>query len=71
MDKNYTKEFINGRYVLVPKNGYVVTNGVDIYSRHLILEVGLDDTNFYTIREEEYNRILEEQNPSEVNYAPY
>ena len=71
MDKDYEKKVINDRCVLIPKDGKVVTNGVGIYSRYLFLEVGMDDANFYTIREEEYNRILEEQNPSEVEYASY
>lgn len=58
--EHITQETLGNRLVLIPQNGYYVTNGV-IYSKHLILAEGLTEEGFYAITDAEYALILEEQ----------
>ena len=48
------------RTVLKARQGYVYTNGID-YGKFIYLASGLSADSYYEITEEEYNKILEEQ----------
>jgi hypothetical protein len=54
-------DFIDGRYHLIARKGYVMTDGKELYSRYLILEVGAVKPSLTVITDEEYQRILDEQ----------
>ena len=49
-----------GRITLKARDGYVYTNGTD-YAKIAHLAIGVDPNTYYEITEEEYNKILEEQ----------
>lgn len=61
---------IEGRTHLIADDGKRVTNGKDVYGLDIILAVGTDDTLFYEITEEEYRKIMaeEEQSASAIMY---
>ena len=59
--EHITKETLGNRLVLIPKDGYYVTNG-EIYSKHLILAEGLTEEGYYAITDAEYDEIFPEQN---------
>lgn len=61
----FEREEIGGRLHLIAKNGYVMTDGNALYSRHLILEIGAPEPNLYTITDEEYQQILAEREMEE------
>jgi hypothetical protein len=61
MNKYYQQKIIDGRVHLEPYGGFVITDGNGLYSRYLILEIGADESVYYTISEYEYERILAEQ----------
>ena len=48
------------RTILKARQGYVYTNGTN-YGKIIYLANGLSADSYYEITEEEYNRILEEQ----------
>ena len=48
------------RVILKAKDGYVYTNGTD-YGKIIYLANGTNPEDYYEITEEEYNKILEEQ----------
>lgn len=58
--EHITKETLGNRLVLIPKDGYYVTNGT-IYSKHLILAEGLTEEGYYAITDTEYNATIKEQ----------
>lgn len=47
------------RITIYANEGMVLTDGT-IYGKEIILEEGLDGSNFYEITEEEYNSLFEE-----------
>lgn len=49
---------LNGRTRLIPDEGYRVTDGKDIFSLCLILNVGADESPYYAITEEMYQQIM-------------
>lgn len=51
---------MNKRIVLNAREGYVLTNG-EVYGRQIHLAEGVDASTFHEITEEEYQKILEEQ----------
>jgi hypothetical protein len=51
-------------------DGMILTDG-NTYGTEIFLAEGMSKDDFHEITLEEYERILEKQNPSEVNYAPY
>jgi hypothetical protein len=53
--------FIDGRDHFLAEKGYVMTDGKELYSRYLILEVGAMKPSLTVITDEEYQRILDEQ----------
>ena len=54
-----------GRETLKAREGYRYTNGVDIHGEIIYLAEGMSADSFYEITEEEYNKILEEQQKKE------
>jgi hypothetical protein len=56
----FERKEINGRVHFIAKNGYVMTDGNSLYSRHLILEDGAKEPNLHTITGEEYEAMLEQ-----------
>lgn len=54
-----TKETIT-RIKLTASENMILTDG-EIYSKELFLAVGVDESKFYEITEEEYNKMFEEQ----------
>lgn len=46
--------------VIYADEGKILTNG-EIYGRSIFLAVGLSETDFYEITEEEYEKIMEER----------
>ena len=48
------------RTILKARQGYVYTNGVD-YGKIIYLANGVNADSYYEITDEEYNKILEEQ----------
>ena len=58
--EHITKETLGNRLVLIPKDGYYVTNG-EIYSKYLILAEGLTEAGYYAIADDEYNKLTEER----------
>lgn len=66
MEKEYINhiksDFIDGRHHLIAEKGYVMTDGKELYSRYLILEVGAVKPSLTVITDEEYDAIMEEQN---------
>ena len=53
------------RTILKAKDGYVYTNGTD-YGKIIYLANGVSADDYHEITEEEYNKILEEQDNVEV-----
>ena len=53
------------RIILTAKDGYIYTNGVD-YGKIIYLANGVNPSDYYEITDEEYNKILEEQDNVEV-----
>ena len=53
------------RVVLYADNGKVFTNGTD-YGKIIYLADGVNPDDYYEITDEEYNKILEEQNNDDV-----
>ena len=53
------------RTVLKAKDGYIFTNGTD-YGEIIYLANGVNPSDYYEITDEEYNKILEEQDNVEV-----
>ena len=53
------------RKILTATDGMVLTNG-EIYAKVAYLAEGVDETTFYEITEEEYNKILEAQSAEEL-----
>lgn len=48
------------RKTLTAREGYVYTNGTD-YGKIISLAIGINPEDYYEITEEEYTKILEEQ----------
>jgi hypothetical protein len=65
MEKEYINhiksDFIDERHHLIAEKGYVMTDGKELYSRYLILEVGAMKPSLTVITDEEYQRILDEK----------
>ena len=53
------------RIILTAKDGYIFTNGTD-YGKIIYLANGINPSDYYEITDEEYNKILEEQDNVEV-----
>jgi hypothetical protein len=49
------------RTILKAKDGYVYTNGVD-YGKIIYLANGVSADDYHEITDEEYNKILEQEN---------
>lgn len=49
------------RTVLKSREGYIFTNGTD-YGKIIYLANGINADSYYEITEEEYNKILEQEN---------
>lgn len=58
--EHITKETLDNRLVLIPKDGHYVTNG-EIYSKYLILAEGLTEEGYYAITDAEYDAIIKER----------
>lgn len=54
-----------GSETLIAREGYRYTNGVNIHGEIIYLAEGMSSDGFYEITEEEYNKILEEQQKKE------
>ena len=54
------------RIILYANEGMYKTNGI-IYGKEIILEEGLDGSDFYEITEEEYNALFENDEMVEVD----
>ena len=52
---------MNKRVILYADNGKILTNGTD-YGKIIYLAEGVSASNYYEITDEEYNKILEEEN---------
>jgi hypothetical protein len=49
------------RIILTAKDGYIYTNGVD-FGKIIYLANGVNASDYHEITEEEYNKILEQEN---------
>lgn len=54
------------RKIIYADEGKILTNG-EIYGRSIFLAVGLSETDFYEITEEEYEKIMEERETEHGN----
>ena len=53
------------RTILYAEDGQVLTNG-EIYGKQIFLADGVSESDFYEITDEEYQKILDEQNEEPV-----
>lgn len=51
------------RRTIYATEGHILTNGT-IYGRTIFLAEGVDETEFYEITDEEYNRLMEADEPA-------
>lgn len=60
---------IDGRDCLIAEPGYIMTDGKELYSRHLILAEKAPKPTLSTITEEEYEAMLAEQETEAERYV--
>ena len=62
MTTEYIKhDIIDGRNHLITKDGYVMTDGKNLYSRHLILAIGEEIPTLTVITDDEYEAVLKQE----------